>query len=202
MEGGSNSNNNTPNNTPQPPPLTEAADWDALLQLHLVGLPMLISYDSAWACARLRYQVFLNSLRLFHPDSPFRKVAGAAVAEGNVVEQFRLSTLLDLHLCLASGVSAVCNPPVTTAAGAEKENSKALAAQMHRIWVGAAYSAEEEVSQEENWMMQCDTVGATQAKQREGRRNVPQCAEVEALFGSSVPNSKTMKIGESRVDAL
>jgi hypothetical protein len=44
-------------------------DWGDLLGPSLVGVPILVSYEKHWACSRLRYQVMLNVLRLFRPDS-------------------------------------------------------------------------------------------------------------------------------------
>lgn len=43
--------------TSSSPTNTNKLDWKSLLRTSLVGIPLLVSYDSAWSCSRLRYQV-------------------------------------------------------------------------------------------------------------------------------------------------
>ncbi len=83
-------------------------EWKSLLQPTLCGLPLLISYDSSWACSRLRYQIFLNALRLFTPGCDLLSRADKALAGGaaSIVPQFLLSAQLDLRLVDQHGTSA------------------------------------------------------------------------------------------------
>jgi len=83
-------------------------EWKSLLQPTLCGLPLLVSYDSSWACSRLRYQIFLNALRLFTPGCDLLSRADKALAGGaaSIVPQFLLSAQLDLRLVDQHGTSA------------------------------------------------------------------------------------------------
>lgn len=83
-------------------------EWKSLLQPTLLGLPLLVSYDSSWACSRLRYQIFLNSLRLFAPGCEQLSKAEKALTGGaaNFVAQFLLSAQLEVRLVDQHGTSA------------------------------------------------------------------------------------------------
>ena len=101
LDRGSGSNNNSnPHKRPY--------EWKSLLQPTLLGLPLLISYDSSWACSRLRYQIFLNALRLFTPGCELLNKADQALAGGaaSIVPQFMLSAQLELRLVDQHGTSA------------------------------------------------------------------------------------------------
>lgn len=97
-----NSNNNSNPHNQRP------YEWKSLLQPTLLGLPLLISYDSSWACSRLRYQIFLNALRLFTPGCELLNKADKALAGGaaSIVPQFLLSAQLELRLVDQHGTSA------------------------------------------------------------------------------------------------
>lgn len=89
-------------------PPSSSHEWKSLLQPTLLGLPLLVSYDSSWACSRLRYQIFLNSLRLFAPGCEQLSRAEKALTGGaaNFVAQFLLSAQLEVRLVDQHGTSA------------------------------------------------------------------------------------------------
>lgn len=110
----------SPTNTTSTTPAPAVLEWKSLLRTNLVGLPILLSYDSKWTCTRLRYQVLMNTVRLFKSDSVFLRDAERVFANGarGLLEQFAMSDSLDLRLVDSQGTSSqtqCAGPGVTSA---------------------------------------------------------------------------------------
>ena len=71
----------------------------ATIKQEMVGVPIVLSFDSDWTCRRVAYHIWLNILRFLKEDSVHVREAIAAIASGNLSAQFKLSNALLLS-CL------------------------------------------------------------------------------------------------------
>jgi hypothetical protein len=166
-------------------------DWGDLLGPSLVGVPILVSYEKHWACSRLRYQVMLNVLRLFRPDSDIIRKAAVALA-GPIPEHVRLSNLLDLRLVDQRGASKISRAQVSQSA-----EDADLLRHLGQVWDSATEhlpGLQGPPASRRSWLAACNAlVEGTVTPDEQGHRDTGDL--VERFFGTAVGCDKQLNIG-------
>jgi hypothetical protein len=174
----------------------------------LVGIPLMVSYDSSWSCSRIRYQLWLNSLRLFNPESPYLQSAHKALdaSSGGLVEQFRLSDQLDLHFVEASGnpiylqqqqqqQQPTATAPEDPSAGTTEEDCSESHFELFEEWLQKVWNGAKDAdnSERDMWLDQCFSMGK---KEIVGGSDSLK-AVLDKVLGVGLVNSKHTFVGSS-----
>jgi hypothetical protein len=170
----------------------------------LVGIPLMVSYDSSWSCSRIRYQLWLNSLRLFNPESPYLQSADKALgaSSGSLVEQFRLSDQLDLHFVEASGnpiylqqqqQQPTATAPEEPSAGTTEEDFSESQFELFEEWLQKVWNGAKDAdnSERDMWLDQCFSMG----KKEIIRGSDSLKAVLDKVLGVGLVNSKHTFVG-------
>ena len=158
----------------------------------LVGVPLLVSYEKQWSCCRLRYQIFLNSLRLFKRDCDFLRKA-SAVLSGPIPVHVDFSNSLDIRLVDPRGVSLVSRVS-SSGIGGLTEGSDDYVQHLSKVWDSNISSVGDAQRKQERLDMCVKLANTTM---QGGGVSVGVDRKVESLFGSSLAIDRQLLIGKS-----